>query len=122
MSVAASPVVVEVLRFDDLPLGSLASHRAVVRWSDGTEGECLRWHSDEVLVCEGDLLGKTQEQLRSLHLRRDRDWLRSQRISQRFADDWLASSSSMVWQPTILRVRTFHVCAPPSRATDHRDR
>ena len=74
---SSSPVVEEVLRFEDLPLGSLASRRVVVRWSDGTEGEALRWWSDEVLVCEGDLIGKTHEQLRSLHFRRDREWLQS---------------------------------------------
>ena len=73
----ASPVVEEVLRFEDLPPDSLASRRAVVRWSDGTVGEALRWISDEVLVCEGDLIGKSAEQLRSLHFRRDRDWLQS---------------------------------------------
>ena len=67
--------MVEVVRFEDLPPGSLASRRAVALWSDGTVGECLRWYSDEVLVSEGDLIGKTQEQLRSLHFRRDRDWL-----------------------------------------------
>jgi hypothetical protein len=39
----SSPTVVEVLRFEDLPLGS---RRAVVRWSDGTEGEALTWYSD----------------------------------------------------------------------------
>jgi hypothetical protein len=49
-----SPTVVEVLRFEDLPLGSRGSRRAVVRWSDGTEGEALSWYADEVLVCEGD--------------------------------------------------------------------
>ena len=74
---SSSPVVEEVLRFEDLPLGSLASRRVVVRWSDGTEGEALRWWSDEVLVCEGDLIGKTREQLRSLHYARDRQWLQS---------------------------------------------
>jgi hypothetical protein len=42
-------VVDEVLRFEALPIGSLASRRAIVRWSDGTEGEALRWWSDEVL-------------------------------------------------------------------------
>ena len=73
----ASPTVVEVLRFEDLPLDSLASRRAVIRWSDGTAGECLHWYSDEILICEGDLIGKTREQLRSLHFRRDRDWLQS---------------------------------------------
>ena len=73
----SNPTVTEVLRFEDLPLGSMASRRALVRWSDGSEGEALRWYGDEVLVCEGDLLGKTREQLRSLHFRRDRDWLQS---------------------------------------------
>ena len=71
------PTVVEVLRFEDLPLGSGASRRAVVRWSDGTEGEAVRFYSDEVLVCEGDLIDKTQDEIRSLHFRRDRDWLQS---------------------------------------------
>jgi hypothetical protein len=72
-----SPRVVEVLRFEDLPIGSRGTRRAVVRWSDGTEGEALCWYADEILVCEGDLIGKTREQLRSLHFRRDRDWLQS---------------------------------------------
>ena len=71
------PTVVEVLRFEDLPLGSRGSRRAVVRWSDGTEGKALSWFADEILVCEGDLIGKTREQLRALHFRRDRDWLQS---------------------------------------------
>jgi hypothetical protein len=71
------PTVVEVLRFEDLALGSLASRRAVVRWSDGSESEVLRWYSDEVMFTEGDFIGKSREQLRSLHFRRDRDWLQS---------------------------------------------
>jgi hypothetical protein len=70
-------IVEEVLRFEDLPPGSAGTRRAVVRWSDGTEGAAMTWYSDEILVCEGDLLGKTREQLRSLHFRRDRDWLQS---------------------------------------------
>ena len=73
----ALPIVEEVLRFEELPLGALASRRAVVRWSDGTESECARWYADEVLMCEGDLVGKTSEQIRALHFRRDRDWLQS---------------------------------------------
>jgi hypothetical protein len=28
-------------------------------------------------VCEGDLIDKTQDEIRSLHFRRDRDWLQS---------------------------------------------
>jgi hypothetical protein len=63
----ASPTVTEVLRFEDLPPGSVASRRAVVRWSDGTEWKAPRWYGDEVLICEGDLTGKTREQLRSPH-------------------------------------------------------
>jgi hypothetical protein len=40
-----SPVVEEVLRFEDLPLGSRGTRRAVVRWSDGSEG-ALTWYAD----------------------------------------------------------------------------
>ena len=77
MTAPPTPIVTEVLRFEDLPLGSHGTRRAVVRWSDGTEGEALAWYPDEILICEGDLIGKTADQLRSLHLRRDRDWLSS---------------------------------------------
>jgi hypothetical protein len=69
--------VESVVAFEDLPMGSTGSRRAVVRWSDGSQGEALGWYADEVLVCEGDLIGKTQAELRSLHFRRDRDWLQS---------------------------------------------
>jgi hypothetical protein len=44
-----APTVTEVLAFENLPLGSNASRRAVVRWSDGSEGEACRWFDDEVL-------------------------------------------------------------------------
>lgn len=74
---SAAPVVEEVLRFEDLPVGSLGTRRAIVRPSDGAEGEGLKWYGDEILICEGDLIGKTRDQLRSVHFRRDRDWLRS---------------------------------------------
>ena len=73
----SSPTVTEVVRFEDLPLGARGSRRALVRWSDGSEGEALRWYADEILICEGDLIGKTRDQLRSLHFRRDREWLQS---------------------------------------------
>ena len=72
-----NPIVEEVLRVEELPPGSLASRRAIVRWSDGTVGEAVRFYADEVLFCEGDLVGKTREEIRSLHFRRDRDWLQS---------------------------------------------
>jgi hypothetical protein len=77
MPADSSPTAVEVLRFEDLPPGSTGSRRAIVRWSDGSEGEAIRFYADEVLVCEGDLIGHTREQIRSLHFRRDRDWLQS---------------------------------------------
>jgi hypothetical protein len=77
MNPAHAPTVQEVLRFEDLPVGSSATRAAFVRWSDGTEGQALAWYSDEILVSEGDLMGKTHDQLRSLHFRRDRDWLQS---------------------------------------------
>ena len=71
------PIVKEVLRFEDLPLGSAGTRRAVVRWSDGTEDAPMTWYGDEILVCDGDLVGKTRAEIRSLHFRRDRDWLQS---------------------------------------------
>jgi hypothetical protein len=49
MPADSSPTVVEVLRFEDLPLGSTGSRRAIVRWSDGSEGEVIRFYRDEVL-------------------------------------------------------------------------
>ena len=78
-AVALGPdrVVVEVVGFEALPLGASASRRAFVRWSDGEQSEAARWYDDEFLICEGDLIGKTTEEIRSLLFRRDRDWLQS---------------------------------------------
>jgi hypothetical protein len=73
----SEPIVEEVLRFEDVPLGSPGTRHAIVRWSDGTEDAAMTWYSDEILVCEGDLVGKTRVEIRSLHFRRDRDWLQS---------------------------------------------
>jgi len=42
------PVVVEVVAVEPLPLGANASRRAVVRWSDGSVGEALRWTGDRL--------------------------------------------------------------------------
>jgi hypothetical protein len=41
-----SPTITDVLRFEDLPLGSRGTRRAVVRWSDGSESEALCWNDD----------------------------------------------------------------------------
>jgi hypothetical protein len=71
-----TPTVDEVLAFQDLPIGSTRSRRALVRWSDGSETEACRWFSDEILLCEGDLVGKTAAQITALVFRRDRDYLR----------------------------------------------
>jgi hypothetical protein len=73
----ATPFVTKVVLFENLAAEELGSRRAVVRWSDGSEGEALRWYGDEILICEGDLIGKTRDELRSLHFQRDRDWLQS---------------------------------------------
>ena len=45
---ATNPIVEEVLRVEDLPPGSLAGRRMIVRWSDGTEGEAVRFYQDEI--------------------------------------------------------------------------
>jgi hypothetical protein len=71
------PVIAEVIAVEPVPVDAPGSRRAVVRWSDGTVGEALRWYDDEVLFCEGDLLGKSEAELRNLHFRRDRDYLRA---------------------------------------------
>jgi hypothetical protein len=70
--------VLEVVAVESLPLGANGSRRAIVKWSDGDVGEALRWFDDEILFSEGDLLGKTDAQLRSLHFKRDRDYLQSE--------------------------------------------
>jgi hypothetical protein len=44
-----APTVEEVLRFEDLPVGSSATRAVFVRWSDGTESQALAWYGDEVL-------------------------------------------------------------------------
>jgi hypothetical protein len=66
------PIVEEVLRYEDLPLGSLAGRRMIVRWSDGTEGEAVRFYQDEVLFSEGDHGNSRLMALGSRSLRRER--------------------------------------------------
>jgi hypothetical protein len=51
---ASEPVVEEVVRFEELPLGSAATRRVIVRWSDGAESAAVSFFADEVLFCEGD--------------------------------------------------------------------
>jgi hypothetical protein len=42
----AEPVIEEVVAVESLRVGDRGSRRAVVRWSDGTQGEALRWYDD----------------------------------------------------------------------------
>lgn len=65
----------EVISIADLPPGSMGSRRAIVRWSDGEEAEACRWYADELLVCEGDLVGKTAAEIRRVLLEREKDFL-----------------------------------------------
>lgn len=69
------PVIVEVIAVEDLPLGSSATRRVIVAWSDGTRSEAAAWFADEWLVCEGDLVGLTRQEVRALVHCRDRQWL-----------------------------------------------
>lgn len=48
---------------------------AIVPWSDGTEGVAVSFFYDEILICEGDLVGRTRHQIDRIHLERDRDYL-----------------------------------------------
>jgi hypothetical protein len=75
MGAQEEPYIAEVLRFQALPVTANGSRCALVRWSDGREGEACRWYDDEILLCEGDLVGKTRTQVRALIFRRDRDHL-----------------------------------------------
>ena len=70
----AEPTVIEVLRIDEAAPGA-GRRRVVVRWSDGSTGDALSYFADEVLVSEGDLVGKTSSELRNLHFERDREYL-----------------------------------------------
>ena len=73
----SEPVIREVLSFEPLPPEQKGSRRAVVRWSDGRVAEALRWWDDEILICDGDLVGKSASQVRALHFHRDREFLQS---------------------------------------------
>jgi hypothetical protein len=74
---ATAPTVTAVLAFEALPLGRRGSRRAIVRWSDGTQGEALRWFDDEIAVREADLLGRAADEIRRLHFGGDRAFLRA---------------------------------------------
>lgn len=52
------PTVVEVLRVEE-PAAGEGRRRVMVRWSDGSTGHALSYFPDEILVSEGDMIGKT---------------------------------------------------------------
>jgi hypothetical protein len=70
----ADPTVVEVLRVEEPAPGEGRRH-VVVRWSDGSTGRALSYFADEILVSEGDMVGKTAAELRALQCARDREYL-----------------------------------------------
>jgi hypothetical protein len=43
---------------------------------DGSTGRALPYFADEILVSEGDVIGRTAAELRALHHARDREYLR----------------------------------------------
>lgn len=47
-----------------------------MKWSGGTESEAPRFDADELLISEGDLVGKTQEHVRAVGHRRDVEYVR----------------------------------------------
>jgi hypothetical protein len=46
---ASEQIVEAVVRFENLPLGSVGTRSAIVRWSDGTTSAAITWYADEVL-------------------------------------------------------------------------
>jgi hypothetical protein len=71
----ADPTVIDVLRIEEPGLGEGRRH-VVVRWSDGSTGRALSYFADEILISEGDLVGRTAAEIRALHHARDREYLR----------------------------------------------
>jgi hypothetical protein len=72
--VVGEPTVVEVLRVEE-PADGEGRRRVVVGWSDGATGIALSYFADEALLSEGDMVGKTASELRTLHFARDRRYL-----------------------------------------------
>lgn len=68
------PTVGEVLRIEE-PAPGEGRRRVIVRWSDGSTGEAAAYFSDEVLLSEGDIVGRTRGEVRALHFARDREYL-----------------------------------------------
>ena len=67
--------VVEVVEIQE-PAPGDGRRRVIVRWSDGSVGYGVSYYGDEILMSEGDMVGKTASELRALHFARDREHLR----------------------------------------------
>jgi len=66
----------EVNAEEQAPPGTAGQRMLIVRWPDATESEVPRFYADEILISEGDLVGKTQEQVRAVGHPRDVEYLR----------------------------------------------
>ncbi|MEN3285579.1 MAG: hypothetical protein V7607_6719 [Solirubrobacteraceae bacterium] len=66
--------VVEIVRIKEPDQGEGRRH-VVVRWSDGVIGRALSYFPDEVLISEGEMIGRTASELRTVHFARDREYL-----------------------------------------------
>ena len=66
----------EVNAEEQAPPGTAGQRMLIVRWPDDTESEVPRFYADEILISEGDLVGKTQEQVRAVGHPRDVEYLR----------------------------------------------
>lgn len=53
----------------------------IVRRSDGSVGLRLAYFADEILISEGDMVGKTAAELRTLHFSREREYLHRSVVS-----------------------------------------
>ena len=72
----SEPVVTRVIAVQELPWGSPASRRVIAEWSDGSQSEALSWYAEEWLVSEGDLVGRSRAQIRTLAHQRNAQSLR----------------------------------------------
>jgi hypothetical protein len=69
----------------------------IVRWSGGTESEAPRFYADELLISEGDLVGKTQEHVRAVGHRRDVEYLPTRRRPGRRAGPARYLAGTAAW-------------------------
>jgi hypothetical protein len=69
------PTVSELVECRALPLDVPGSRSLVVRWSDGTTSEAVRFYADGILFSEGGLAGKARAESGALRQPRDVEFL-----------------------------------------------